>query len=356
MPFSRPTLSDLVAQVQQDFVSRLDLPGPLLRKAIEYVLSRVIAGASHMTYGFLQYISQQFFPQTADRSFLILLGTLRGVPPESATFAVGTVTVGGTNGTTIPAGTVFTRQDGVQYTSDADVTIASGMATPALTAALADENSNCDVGTVLTLSVTGADSTATVVTLSGGTDEETTDAYRIRVVAAWQNPPQGGNEDDYIAWAKEVPGVTRVWVTPNGLGLGTVVIRFVRDNDVDIIPDGGEVATVQAHITAPDKAPVLAAVTTVAPIADPTAFNIHLSPSSTAIQNEVAAELADFFRNTPEPGNAAGSIKVLISDLRTTIGQAVKLAGGTDYVMSSPSADIVPAEGHLPTLGTITWS
>ena len=53
-------------------------------------------------------------------------------------------------------------------------------------------------------------------------------------VAPW------GDNDDYVAWATEVPGVTRAWCSPNGMGAGTVVVRFVRDDDDDPIPDSGE--------------------------------------------------------------------------------------------------------------------
>ena len=49
-----------------------------------------------------------------------------------------------------------------------------------------------------------------------------------------------GDNDDYVAWATEVPGVTRAWCSPNGMGAGTVVVRFVRDDDDDPIPDSGE--------------------------------------------------------------------------------------------------------------------
>lgn len=352
--FSRPSLPELVQQVQQDFVSRLNLAGPLLRRSIEYVLSRVIAGSAHMVYGYLQYITAQIFPQTADLPFLLLLGNLRGVSQEAATFARGTATATGTNGTVIPATTVVTRGDGAQFTVDADVTISGGTATPAVTAALAGVAGNCDVGTILSISLAGVNSGLTVVSVGGGNDVEATEAYRTRVVAAWQNPPQGGNETDYQAWARLVAGVTRVWVRPRGNGAGTVVVYFVRDNDPSIIPDGGEVAAVQASLNA--NAPVGAVSTAYAPVAQAINFSIHLDPSTSAIQAEVLSELTDFFRNQTEPGTQGGTVSVLLSVLRTIVGQAVKLSGGNNYTMAAPAADIVPAVGHLPTMGTITWT
>lgn len=42
-------------------------------------------------------------------------------------------------------------------------------------------------------------------------------------------PPQGGSADDYDAWVRTVPGVTRVWLNPLGAGPGTVVLYTMFD-------------------------------------------------------------------------------------------------------------------------------
>ena len=74
--------------------------------------------------------------------------------------------------------------------------------------------------------------------ISGGADVERPECSG----GSWSGSagrPMGDN-DDYVAWATEVPGVTRAWCSPNGMGAGTVVVRFVRDDDDDPIPDSGE--------------------------------------------------------------------------------------------------------------------
>jgi uncharacterized phage protein gp47/JayE len=85
--------------------------------------------------------------------------------------------------------------------------------------------------------------------VADGSDEESTDELRARLLARLQNPPHGGNATDYEAWAKEVSGVTRAWSYPLELGAGTVTVRFVRDDDASPIPDAGEVAAVQLTLT-----------------------------------------------------------------------------------------------------------
>jgi uncharacterized phage protein gp47/JayE len=67
--------------------------------------------------------------------------------------------------------------------------------------------------------------------LVNGSDIESIPDLRARLLERIQNPPSGGAAEDYVAWALEVPGVTRAWVYPKEMGAGTVTVRFVRDND-----------------------------------------------------------------------------------------------------------------------------
>lgn len=349
MAFERPTLGELVDRIQEDFVSRLSLVGAVLRRSVVYALSRVLAGAAHMLHGHLEYLSRQLFPATSDREYLLRQAGAYGLAPTAATYATGTATATGTNGTVIPAGTVLLRSDGAEYTVDADVTISGGTATLALTAELAGADGTLTAGVVLTFEspVSGANSTAAVASSTvDGTDEETTEDFRARFEERLQEPPQGGAEADYSIWSKEVAGVTRVWVDGGGLGPGTVVVRFVRDNDVgSIIPSAGEVAVVQAYLD--ERRPVTAAVTVVAPIETPLDLTLAVVPDTTAVREAVEAELEDLLLREAEPGAT-----LLLSAIRTAIGTA---AGLEDYTLTSPAADVTHTTGQLPVLGTITW-
>lgn len=357
MAFNRPSLSDLVNRIQQDFVSRLSLMGAPLRRAVVYVLSRVMAGAAHGLHGHLEYLSKQLFPDSADWENLRKFGTLRGVVPNVATFASGNVTLTGTNGSPILNGTRLIRSDGAEYETSADATIDSGTATISVTALTAGQDGNCDAGVVLTFEspVSGVDSTATVSTgISGGADEESPADYLVRVIERLQNPPQGGAPSDYEEWAKEVAGVTRVWVVPKGLGPGTVLVRFVRDGDTDLIPDSTEVASVQSHINS--LAPATANVTVAAPIADPLNPVLSISPDTADIRAAVEAGIADLIAREAAPNDSAGGGAngiIHLSAIRTAIGNATGL---TDYTLTSPAADVTPAAGHMVTKGTVTWA
>lgn len=349
MAFTRPTLAELVDRIHADFVSRLSLVGAVLRRSVVYVLSRVVAGAAHMLHGHLDYLAKQLFADSSERAYLLRQASLFGLSPTAATYATGTVTLTGTTGETVPAGTVLLRSDEAEYTTDADVTLASGTGTAAVTATLAGADYTLTPGVVLTFESPQAsvDATATVASSTAdGTDEESTEDLRTRLLERIQNTPHGGAASDYELWAREVAGVTRVWVSPGELGAGTVVVRFARDNDASPIPDVGEVAAVQTYLDS--VRPVTAAVYVYAPVEAPLDLTLAVTPDTVAVRAAVEAELEDLLQRVAEPGGT-----VLLSEIRTAIGTA---GGLTNYILTSPAADVTHTAGQLATLGTVTWA
>lgn len=359
MAFVRPTLGELVSRVQADFVSRLDLPGVLLRRTMVAVLARVVAGAVHMLHGHLEFLGAQLFPDTSEDEFLVRQAALFGLVRTAPTF--GTCSVGfygPTAGVTIPAGTRLRSAAGYEFETTADGTLTSYFpfvqppsAAVSVTAVLAGAAPNVTGGTVLSLEspIAGVQSSAVVLnspTPIDGVDEETTDALRARLLERIAEPPRGGTSGDYIAWAKQLAGVTRVWVTPLEFGPGTVGVRFVRDNDASLIPDAGEVSALQTWIDG--LKPAHATVTVIAPVAAPLAMTISVTPDTVAIRAAVTAELTDLLDRTAAPGATT-----LLSSLLTAIGAT---PGVTDYTVTVPAADVTHTANQLATLSTITWT
>lgn len=351
MAFVRPLLPVLVERIQQDLVSRLSLSGPILRRSMVYVLARALAGAAHMLHGHLEFLARQIFPDLAEGEYLVRWGALFGLSPTAATYATGTAGVNGANGITIPSGTVLRRADGREYVTTTSVTTALLAATLTLRAVLAGADAECPLGTALTFEspISGIDSSVVVILIDGGTDQETTDAFRTRVLDRMRNPPHGGNAADYVAWAKEVAGVTRVWVFPLEEGPGTVVVRFVRDNDgtgAAILPSSGEVAAVQQLLSL--NAPITAQPLVYAPVAEELDLEISITPDTSATRAAVEAALEDLLLRIAAPG---GTIP------RSQIEIAVGTADGvTDFAVVSPSADVTHVVDNIAILGTITWS
>jgi uncharacterized phage protein gp47/JayE len=181
--------------------------------------------------------------------------------------------------------------------------------------------------------------------ISDGSDEETVASLRSRLIARLQLPPHGGAAHDYIAWAKEVAGVTRAWVFPLADGAGTVTVRFVRDGDSNPIPDSTEIAAVQAHLD--EVRPVTAIVTVGTLTGVPRTFSIEISPDSAATRAAVEAELTDLILRRGAPGGV-----LLKSEINTAVGTA---EGVIDYTVTVPAGDTAYDEDELPVLGTITW-
>lgn len=356
MPFSRPGLPVLIDRAAADIESRLPGADARLRRSNLNVLARVHAGATHGLYGFLEWISRQILPDSADAEFLDRHASLwlpAGRLPAS--YALGQALVTGTTGAVIPAGTIFKRADGLAYSTSAEATLVAGQAQVDLVADEAGQIGNAVASTALNLDspIVGVNAAATVTAgaLTGGADIEDDDSLRARVIARIQQTPHGGARHDYISWAKEVAGVTRAWCFPLEMGDGTVTVRFVRDDDASLIPDAAEVLAVQTYIEA--LAPVGMQVYVVAPVAAPIAFTISLTPSTASVKTAVEASLRDLLFREAEPEGGAGQGVVLLSHIREAISLA---AGEADHVLSAPVADVTPAVGQMATFGSITWA
>lgn len=347
MAFIRPTLAELINRAFADIQSRLPGTDATLRRSNLNVLSRVHSAAVHGLYGFIAWLATQIIYDTAEAEYLERWASIWGVNRIPASFATGSVTLTGTNGVTIPALTELQRADGTLYTVDADVVIAAGTATAAVTAVETGQAGNAVTGYILTLTtpIAGVISQATAGVLSGGADAETDASLRARFITRIQQPPHGGATHDYEAWALQVAGVTRAWVYPLELGAGTVTVRFVRDNDVSLIPDAGEVTAVQDYIDA--LRPVTAQVTVAAPVASALNFTIAVVPNTADVKAAVTAELTDLINRESVPGGT-----LLLSHIRAAISAAI---GETNYTMTAPAADVVNATGYMTTLGVITW-
>lgn len=347
MPFSRPTLQQLIVRTRDDLLARL-AADDVLRRADAEVYARVVAAASHALHGFIAWLAEQVIYDTAESELLARWANIWGVARKAAAKATGTVTFATSAGAVIPAGALVKAFDDVDYEVTVGGTAAGASLALAVQAVTAGAAGNRSTGQTLTLvsPIAGVQASATAGELSGGADVEDDDAYRARFLARIQQPPHGGADFDYVAWALEVEGVTRAWCYEQELGLGTVTVRFVRDDDASPIPDAGEVAAVQAHIDA--LRPVTADVTVVAPTAVPLDFTIAVTPNTAAVKAAVTAELQDLLRREAEPGAT-----LLISHIRAAISLAI---GETNYVMTAPAADVTHTTGQMATMGTITWA
>lgn len=351
MAFERPTLPKLIRRAKADIATKLPGADPNLRGSGEEVLAITTAGMTHGLHGHLKWLSKQVIADLADDEFLLRLASIYGITQTPAAKAAGPAGITGTNGSVCPDATVWQRTDGTRYVQQGDATISSGVATIQLEAESGGSAGNAEAGTSLSIvsPVAGINSTATVSGggVTDGTDIETIEHVRTRLLLRLQNPPKGGGPGDYVNWALEVPGVTRAWEYANALGPGTVVVRFVLDDQVGtIIPDGAKVAEVQAYIDA--RAPITADVTVVAPVAVPLDITASIVPNTLAVKDAAEAQLLDLLTRVGEPGAT-----ILFSQLNEALSTA---DGETDHTITIPSGDTTYGANEIPILGTVTWS
>lgn len=351
MPFERPTLEQLNDRAQADVAARLPGAEPLAARGNLQVLTRVHAGAVHGQYGYLGYLAAQLMPDTAEAEYLARWAAIWGIERKPEAKAGGVLEITGTDGALIFVGALYRRADGERYQVQAEVQIAGGTGVVEVLAELAGTVADTVAGAALSLvsplegiksaAVAGADG------LTGGADAEGDASLLARLLTRIQEPPHGGADSDYVAWALEMPGVTRAWSYPLRMGAGTVGLCFTTDDSpAGIIPSPDEVTAVQDYIN--ERRPVTAQVDVFAPEAAPLNFEITLTPDSPAVRAAVLAELTDLILREAEPEGA-----VLISHIREAISIA---AGESDHVLAAPVANVAAGAGEIITMGEITWS
>lgn len=384
MPFARPTLTTLQNNVASDIaaalsvlqsspVSGLTAPpsaGTLLRFSNLSVTGRAQAGLSNLHYGYLDWIAKQAVPFTCTDEFLEGWAALKGVYRNPAVSASGSLTFVGQVGTPLPIGTAVVRSDGVGFTTtSAGVVLAAGTVTVtasanADTTGLTGAFGNTVLGTLMTLSksIAGIQSNGSVSSaFAGGADLELNDSLRSRMLLAYQSPPLGGAQSDYVTLAKQAPGVTRAWCSPNGFGAGTVVMYFMMDttraafngfpqgtNGVATADPRGLAAVGDQLVVANymyGSQAVVGLVYAVAPASQACNFAIQGLPAS--LQASASSAIAGVLLAQGSPGGTVsfGSIWSAVASVA---------AGG--YFGLTPSTDVVCATGYLPVLGAVVYS
>ncbi|QXH53210.1 baseplate J/gp47 family protein [Pseudomonas fakonensis] len=341
MPFSIPALPELISREQSALAG-----SSALQRSDAEVLARVFAAASYGRYGQQAYIADQILPDTADEDTLRRMARARLKRDRlPAVAANGPVLFTGAANAPIDAGVLLQRDDGVQF----KVVTGGPVGALEVVAVDAGQLGNTEPGTVLRLvsPVLSVNETATVAApgIAGGTEQETLEALRARVIRSYRVIPHGGSQSDYETWALEVPGVTRAWIVRHWMGAGTVGVFFVRDNDVDPIPTPEACAVVQAYIE--QERPVTAELYVLAPVEKPVQYQIKVTPDSAAVRRAVEAELVDLHQRESDLG--AGL-------LRTHIGEAISGATGErDHTLVYPAGNVEAAKNELLTYGGLTW-
>lgn len=256
-----PTTAELFATFLANIEARLNQTTPDADRAFNVVLALTEAAAATGMYKYAADRHLASFVMDARGADLDRWGTEYGVARKSAVSAVLTLTLTGTNGTIIPAGTVFVADaNGAEYVSQAEVEIAAGTSAPVVAARLPGTSGNLTPADTLVLQTqivgaTGIPVVASVTTT--GTDAEVDDDYRVRILDVQRAQGGGGNNGDHRIWAQGVAGVRRAFpfsgppwdsgITPEP-PMRTVYVECTPDIEADGIAPAGLLDQVRAAL------------------------------------------------------------------------------------------------------------
>lgn len=349
MPFQRPTLNEIVSRVKADFNLRLTGTNETLRYTLANVFSYVIAGVSHLLHAHLDFISKMALPDTSTDEYLERQAAIWGIVRKTQSFAFGDVKFTGTDGFGVNTGTLIKGGNGVEYATESGGFITGGELILRVVATTPGSNGNLPNTETLSLvnPISGVSNEVTIEVdgIAEGTDRESDENFRERVIDRVRNPISGGTVADYRRWTLEVAGVTRAWVFPLNTGPGTVGVTFVQDENTDIIPNSLKVSEVQSYLD--ERRPITAEVTVFTPASVEVDFSIVISPDTPEVRSAVEGELKDLIRREAAPGEPL---------LLTHIAEAISISSGeNDHNLISPNADITFNSNEIPVFGSITW-
>lgn len=360
MAFKVPTLQECVDATYRAFKANLPGSDAYLWPNNVAVSAKVIGAGLWLPFAFLDYISKQILVTTAEGIWLDRHGADWGITRGIPTYAEGYVDFTGTTGIAIPAGGTVQRSDGVKYTILTGGTVdGSGDASIYVRAEAAGKTGNAIAGTPISLSAPIAGITtegaAASSGIGSGADVETDAAYRSRILHRKQFRPAAGAPHDYVAWVREIAGVTRVYVdrVTATNGRTTVGVWFLMDDVyTNGIPQTADVAAVTDHLEI--VSPVGASIAVAAPV--PVSVDIeiaNLSPDTAEVRDQINLELADMFRRDVK----VSTVNEPYSLPRSKIWEAVSIASGEDsHEIADPLTDVTLSAGEIAVLGTVTFT
>jgi uncharacterized phage protein gp47/JayE len=188
----------------------------------------------------------------------------------------------------------------------------------------------------------------------GGLDRESDSALRIRLLERIQNPVSNFNSSAIISKAKEINGVTRVWVEEVTPLVGQVTIYFMRDLDSNAIPSTAEVLQLKNKILEIKPANTIdedVIVSAPQEVLNSFIFS-QLTPDNSIMREALKNNLKQFFDEETNVGQSITEEKY-ISAIQNTIDTE---GNGIDtFSLSSPIGDISVSSGEIATFEMVSY-
>ena len=310
---------------------------------------------------------QVFFPEWSYGGYLDMLASSSGLARKASTAATGVLTVTGVEGTIFPVGFRFCTPStaiaaNVEFETVEAVTIdGSGSAEVKIacieTGTVGNVPANCI--TLMSSPIGGVASITNEAATSGGTETETDDALRARIIEKDGNGESSfvGCDADYMRWAKEIDGVGSAVVVPEWKGVGTGTVKII------IMDANGQPTTdtltqaVYNHIISPDKrderlAPIgaILTVTTCSAVYINVSGEVLLEDGATieAVKTAFEERLKAYF----EEAKKEGAVRY------TRVGSVLSETSGVldykSFTLNGGTSNVTIAVDDYPVVGTTT--
>lgn len=344
------TIEEIYQELAADFQSRTGLTaGGSGDLAVRFY---AVAAQLYGLYAQADWTNRQCFPQTASGEALERHAQLRGISRRQAGKASGVVRFFAaeerTGAAQIPAGTICMTAEGLRYMILEEGTIPLGETQLDLMAEAAEAGVawNVAAGRIVYLTVppTGITACSNPEALTNGSDEETDESLRERVMATYNRLANGANAAFYEQAAMSYEGVAAVKVLPRNRGVGTVDVVVAAQGGM---PDQTLLDELQAHFDS------IREIAVDVQVIGPTQAEVTLSIALTTEDGYTFEQVSQAVQQTVEnwfTGALLGK-PVLQAEL-TALTFAVE--GVANCVVTLSGGDLAAESVTLPCLGQLS--
>ncbi len=209
-----------------------------------YVRMCVLAGEIYNTAVNMDWLKRQMFVGTATGEYLDYHGEQRGITRRGSSPSLGEVVfsidIGAIIDFVIPKGTVVSTsgEEPLCFETTSPATLKQGDCSVRVPVRAISHGSKYNVApgkiSVIVTALSGNMKVTNPETCESGTDTESDESLRERVIASYKTPSNSTNCAYYEKVATEIPGITAAAAVPKGRGAGTV--------DVYVASSGSSVA------------------------------------------------------------------------------------------------------------------
>lgn len=311
-----------------------------------------LAAQVYSLYIQADWVKRQAFPQSAEGEYLDYHARMRGLERKKATAAGGVVRFlageARESNRVIPQGTVCMTAGLVRFATARQAVLPAGemsvdVPVEALTLGVAG---NVAAGTIVSMAVApvGILACTNPEACTGGSDEESDEELRQRILDTFQRLPNGANAAFYEQEALSFDEVAAAAVLPRPRGVGTVDVVVASQAGLP-----GEELLQELSEYFRKRREIAVDVQVRAPQTSTVDVAIQVAAREGADAEQVKAAVEQALREQ-FTGKLLGQ-DVLLAWLGNLV---YGCQGVANYVLTAPTADLLVAEDVLPVLGSVT--